>query len=381
MTCALCEAADVTVFLTRDQAPVHQNVLYGDAESARAVARGQLQMTVCGQCGFVYNAAFDPARITYARGYDNDQTFSPYFDRYVDSLIEQLKAQVGIDGRSIAEIGCGSGYFLDRLVAASTDSVGVGYDPSYSGQVRSADGRVSYVTSHFTGNGRRADLVICRHVIEHVSRPAEFAATIRDSVDPGASVVIETPAVEWILGNHVIWDFFYEHCSLFSASSLARVFAASGFEVRTVDPVFNGQYLWLTASATGTARRRARHDPDPAIADACRRFAAVERVIRQRWEEVVERARVRGPVAVWGAGAKGSTFVNLLDPAAEQIACVVDVNPRKQGRYIAGSGHRVVSPQALADGIQTVFIMNPNYESEIRSAAAAVAPALSFVTP
>ena len=97
-----------------------------------------------------------------------------------------------------------------------------------------------------------------------------------------------------------------------------------------------------------------------------------------RWK----RRRARGGVAVWGAGAKGATFVNLVDPDARLVTCLVDVNPRKQGRFVAGTGHAVVAPDQLTpQGVATVIIMNPNYETEIRSIAGRSAPRLEFVAP
>lgn len=52
---------------------------------------------------------------------------------------------------------------------------------------------------------------------------------------------------------------------------------------------------------------------------------------------------------VWGAGAKGATFVSLTDPNRDYISSLVDINPEKQGRYIAKTGHSIISPAQLAD--------------------------------
>ena len=94
----------------------------------------------------------------------------------------------------------------------------------------------------------------------------------------------------------------------------------------------------------------------------------------------METAAASGGVAIWGAGAKGATFVNIVDPDASLVTCLVDVNPRKQGRSVAGTGHAGVAPDQLTPkGVATVIIMNPNYETEIRSIAGRSAPRLKFV--
>ncbi len=50
-----------------------------------------------------------------------------------------------------------------------------------------------------------------------------------------------------------------------------------------------------------------------------------------------------------------------------EVGAVVDINPYRQGAYLAGSGHLIFAPEALVElRPATVFIMNPVYESEIR---------------
>ena len=65
-------------------------------------------------------------------------------------------------------------------------------------------------------------------------------------------------------------------------------------------------------------------------------------------------------VVVWGAGAKGTTFLNLLRPAA--VDYVVDMNPRKHGKYIIGTGQQIVPPEFLREyQADEIICMNPNY--------------------
>jgi hypothetical protein len=49
------------------------------------------------------------------------------------------------------------------------------------------------------------------------------------------------------------------------------------------------------------------------------------------------------------------------------------LNPAKQGRYIAGTGHEIVSPQeAVRRGITTAVVLNPNYTAEVAELLAAL---------
>ena len=51
----------------------------------------------------------------------------------------------------------------------------------------------------------------------------------------------------------------------------------------------------------------------------------------------------------------------------QQIEYVVDINPHKQGKYIAGTGQKIIAPELLTDyQPDLVIIMNPIYKHEIQ---------------
>ena len=75
-------------------------------------------------------------------------------------------------------------------------------------------------------------------------------------------------------------------------------------------------------------------------------------------------------VALWGAGAKGATFLNALRDVSG-VEYIVDVNPHKHGRFVPGTGQKVVAPEFLREyQPDLIVITNPNYETEIRRAVA-----------
>jgi hypothetical protein len=363
--CPVCEKPVPGSFLCRTSVPVHQHLLFDTPEEARAILRGTLDLRACRRCDFVFNAAFDPRLLSYGTSYDNSQAHSPTFAGYMDDLIRCLVEEHGVRSGRVVEIGCGKGVFLTRLLSHPDNrSEGIGFDPTYSGPESDLGGRVRFVRRFYTPETAvPADVIVCRHVIEHVARPLDLLRAIRASLGSARTrVFFETPCVEWILRRQVAWDFFYEHCSLFSRHSLGESLTQAGFCVTALRHTFGGQYLWAEA--------RAEPGTWPAEIGAVGELAAAfarhhpERVAG--WFGVLQQIRALGTVAVWGAGAKGVTFCNLIDPRAEQLAGVVDVNPKKQGRYLAGTSHRILAPrQVAAEGLAAVLVLNPNYVPEI----------------
>jgi SAM-dependent methyltransferase len=366
IACPVCTAGVPEAFLVRDPVPVHQNLLVSTEADARALNRGRLALHACTQCGFVFNAAFDPSLLDYGAAYDNTQSCSPAFEAYVEQLAEHVVAERGVRGSRIIEIGCGKGAFLRALVRRDPGNHGIGFDPSYLGPDEDLDGRVRFERRFYDERcaDLHADAVVSRHVIEHIPEPVALLRGIRATLgDNSARVFFETPCVEWILSNEVMWDFFYEHCSYFTARSLATAFRQAGFLVDSVRHTFGGQYLWIEAHpAAVTPPLEADPGDIPSLAA---RFARIEgdhvAALRQRFE----RLALDGPVAMWGAAAKGVTLANLIDPDRRLIACIVDLNPSKQGGRLPGTGHPIVGPLDLPSwNVRTAVVTNPNYLDE-----------------
>jgi SAM-dependent methyltransferase len=367
--CLVCTSLRTEQFLLRPSVVVHQNLVIDGPLRARQLRRGVLRLVCCHDCGFVFNAAFDPTLVEYGSAYDNTQTCSPLFQTYTEELADYLVREKGIRAARIVEVGCGAGGFLRRLVEyPGSANRGWGFDPSYTGLETDADGRLQFCRRYYDEQSADvpADVVVCRHVIEHVPDPVGLLRTVRRALDRsrGARLFFETPCVEWILANQVVWDFFYEHCSYFTRASLRTAFELAGFGVLEVRHVFGGQYLWLEAVLDPAVPRQGPSaGPVPELAAA---FGVAEpRKVTGWWQRIAELSS-RGRVAVWGAGAKGVTFTNLVDPDRERFACVVDVNPRKQGRYLPGTGHPIIGhPLLHRHGVQTALLLNPNYRAEI----------------
>jgi SAM-dependent methyltransferase len=362
---------------------VRQNAPAPTAAAARTCPRRDIDLVLCLACGFVFNAAFDEDALRYADDYENAQTHSTVFAAYLDSLIALLIDRHALEGRTVLEVGCGKGEFLARLCRAARCQ-GIGFDPSYSEARHGPPGPgVRIVADRFDRWDPRleAALVCCRHVIEHLGRPRELLQTIAAGLGGTPTpVFFETPRLEWILRERAFWDVSYEHCSYFTMPVLARLFESCGFTVADSRPAFEGQYQWLTARADGRRRPAAGAPGDPAHRRETEAFGAAWAAARDDWAARMAALGRRGPWAVWGAGAKGVMFLNLLDLGPDTVPVVVDQNPRKQGGYVPGTGQPIVPPAALREhGIRSVLVVNPNYREEVAGTLARAGVAAELV--
>jgi 2-polyprenyl-3-methyl-5-hydroxy-6-metoxy-1,4-benzoquinol methylase len=365
--CPLCRATSLVSIIDRSDVPVIQNRFFTSAEEAKGAPVGRLAIDMCTECGFVFNRTFDPDRVTYDDAYENEQGHSVAFRAHMDAMAERVLARGGRDAACVLEIGCGQGSFLSALAkrAGGRLRLAMGYDPAWRGGATAPVVRIerrAFVATDLVEN-EMPQVVVLRHVIEHVPDPIGFLTEIRAALPKawGGRLFVETPDVQWIIDRGVVFDFFHEHCNYFTAATLAYALTRAGFRVGARDTVFQGQHLWFEAEL-GAAR--ADH-PGPAGSNALG-LAARERSYAEAWRDRLSGLKLRGRIAVWGAGAKGVTFANLVDQNTALIDCLIDVNPAKQDLFIPVSGHRVVGPaEALARDMVAIVVMNPNYRAEI----------------
>jgi SAM-dependent methyltransferase len=365
--CLACGGTEVEPLLSIPNVPALCNHLCASAVEATSAPRGTISLSYCRDCGHVANSGFDPARVHYDSRFENTLSFSPRYRSYAEATADRLIRRYRLCGKRIVEIGCGNGDFLRLLCAAGND--GAGYDPSQpNGRYASGRGNFTIIGRNFTAaDAQGADLVCCRHVLEHLPEPGVLLHRLRASIAAGSIVFFEVPNALFVLDRLSIWDIIYEHVSYFTPSSLAQAFHGAGFGIRSIETGFDDQYLWIEAAAGDRAAPGTMPPPEEAL---YRSFGArfAERVAG--WHRRIDEARCRKRrIVVWGAGAKGVMFANLLRiPAGQGIDWLVDVNPRKHGHFVPLTGQQIVGPDCLRRAPpDLVVIMNPEYESEIRS--------------
>jgi 2-polyprenyl-3-methyl-5-hydroxy-6-metoxy-1,4-benzoquinol methylase len=373
-TCLICSGTDLLPVLEIPGVPVLCNRLLAHREEALAVARGDIDLVACRSCGHLFNRAFDPALVGYEGSYDNALHFSGRYQRYATATARRLVRRYDLRGRRIVEIGCGRGDFL-RLLCGLGGSRGVGYDPS--AQVNplaqpstgtESDDVTIIGDIYRAGATQGAHFVCCRHVLEHLLDPvAVLRAVGEDLKRTEGAAFFEVPDASLVLDQLSVWDVIYEHVSYFSRSSLVAAFAQAGLSVRDVQSAFGGQFLWAEAVA-GAGANASPASPSPAHHASVASFAErVDRLLSHWRTRIADYRRDGVRLALWGAGSKGVMFLNLLQlNDTDDLPYVVDINPRKTGCHIAGTGQRIIAPSDLRHyQPDVVLVMNPEYRGEI----------------
>jgi SAM-dependent methyltransferase len=379
-SCTVCGSAEVTPFLRIAAAPVSCSQLCSSRDEALGVPSAPIVLGFCSACGHIFNMEYGAVALDYRPGYESSLDGSDRFRAYDYALVDDLVTRYRLNGKVIVEIGCGRGRFLRVLCERGTNK-GVGFDPSYSQETgEKSEDIVIYPEVYGARDLElRADFVCSRHTLEHVGEPRAFLAGIREAaMRAGVPIFFEVPNGLFTLRDGGIWDVIYEHCSYFTPGSLTRIFQETGYEPIRVAETFAGQFLTIDAvtcsSAPGVAAT-----PDHELESMIGTFAESYQSKLEAWSSTLQKFESEGrKVIVWGAGAKATMFLNLLRPAP--VEYVVDVNPRKHGKYMIGTGQKIVPPEFLSDyPADEIICMNPNYLGEITARARALGSNANFL--
>jgi SAM-dependent methyltransferase len=372
--CPVCNSKRLKVFFEMLNVPVFCNVLWKNRDAARNCPRGDIKLAFCPVCSYIMNLAFEPALVEYTQAYESSLHFSPHFQEYARSLAERLVRRYNLYKKDIVSIGCGKGEFLSLLCELGNNR-GMGLDPSYVEQEehRAANNHIKFVQDLYSERyaDYPADLIVCRQVLEHIYDPKNFLAMLRRIIGNrlNTQLFFEVPNALQTFRRLSTWDITYEHYSYFTPTSLRLIFSSSGFYVYEVSEEFEGQYLCVYAQPDSQSASHRDYEPTGEVSrierDVASFTVSYKDKVEKYWLKLEQMKEKRQSAVVWGAGSKGVTFLNTFKGSGVEYA--VDINPRKQGMYIAGTGQRIVPPEFLKDYKPDVIIMmNPVYKKEIQ---------------
>jgi methylation protein EvaC len=379
--CRLCKGEELHLLALRPEVPVAG--IYLDRDDPREGPRSALTFLQCSACGLVQLAeSLDPE---IYRRYPFAGATSTGYRGWLEELASELPVA---PGTRALEIGCGDGTLLSLLRDRGAEALG--YEPSGITSARAREAGLDVREAFFdpaTSEDLPAgafDLLVARHVLEHVDDFDSIFAAFGRLASPGARLVIEVPDLDATVAARLYGNLYHAHQVYFERQSLEALLHRHGWsisELREVD-IFGGSILALArrgeAGEIGLAAGLWEEDegqedaihgdpwaPTGGMASFFAGWGAWLDGLREALDLQIGAGLV---VEGYGAAERTGAVLGAAGIGVDRISRLYDRNPALQGRKLAGTGIPIHDPEDIGGGPDRVLaILATSHEAEIRA--------------
>jgi SAM-dependent methyltransferase len=210
-----------------------------------------------------------------------------------------------------------------------------------------------------------ADILIARHVLEHAYDTREFLEACRRLLAPDGVLCVEVPDCGRAFQDIDVGVLWEEHVLYFTENTLQQGLHSAGFQLEEflrAPYTLEDCLVWIGRKLPGSTESDSASDCSDVnnFADGWRR----RRDQVQAWSRRMRQDG--GRIAVYGAGHRACTLVDLMGLAGD-LECIIDDAPHKQALYFPAGTLPIRSSQALLDERITCCLLavNPDVEERI----------------
>ena len=313
-----------------------------------------LSIGQCKECGLIQQVGQSLIPAYEDEDYCWSISFSPQAQKNLSGLAKRLFDDYALSERKVLEVGGGDGYFAHLLQSLGCQVTLIDPAPQ-SCKIARNRGLTKVIQGDLVSGlfpSKQFDVVIIRHVLEHVPNPVDFLLLVREYIRTDGILIVEVPNTDSTLACGRFQDFCMEHLSYFSPSTLAHVFLLSKFNIIETFTIEKGESLVCICRKTDSELRK--------MANELKTF-------RQGVRDLIREATEAGRrVGIFGAGTRGVPLLAMINAADLEIAYVVDSDTKKWDRFTPITHLPIVSPEHLAnDPVDDLLISTTAYQNEI----------------
>ena len=330
------------------------------ADEARSMPRHALDFVRCVDCGHVFNISFDYSDVPYSRKpnrmFNSGKIWSGFIADTQERILQDLP-----DAPTVVEIGYGDGSFLDALSRIAEAGRFVGFDPHGATVPEGAiEGRKELFEPSVHLGDLCPDLLISRHVLEHLHNPLgflqemSFAAALEDMAP---LAYFEVPCIDNAINAGRTVDFYYEHSSQFTTRSFTTMLSRAGVEIIEIGHGYDGEVVFGLV-------RFGNIESHQSIAGEAEAFRVTTNTARSTIGEQLEDLYASGRrVAIWGGIGKSAAFMCRYGVDSDRFPIVVDSDPTKADTCVPGTGQTIRFRDYLLEHPVEVLIIPPQWRA------------------
>ena len=355
-SCPCCGKSSFTEIFQNDNIPQYNLSYQKTLKEALDIPHVNVNFVTCNNCEFTFNKSY--LQLDYLVEYNVNRSHSIVFNDYLNKIITKLLLNFPNEINNVVEIGASHCDFAIALLNEKPDLNYFAYDPSTTTSISLHKNLSFFKTYYSESSFNKPDLLILRHVLEHLSDIRKFMKSILH--ESPKYLFIEIPCFEFLEKNNS-YNYHYfsnEHCSYFNTTSFKYFMNTFGYFPVYLDREFGGEYI-VSFWEKKTENKLVVED-----------FITHSNLLDDTF--ISWKLKIRNQVLdnsiIWGGGGKGVMLSNILELNHQNTPFIIDLNKSIQGKYTPSNGIQVASPEILIDhNFTSVINLNPLYNDEIKN--------------
>ena len=318
-----------------------------------------------------------PGSLMYNDSYPYSASASLPTVEHFKSAAEHLNHR--INPSSVLEIGSNDGCFIknfDPLISFAVEPCGnfvektkeMGYENTICANW----------TLDLAKTLPKFDLVFAANCITHIDDLEDAFKALAEVVSENGVVVLEEPWLYKVMKNVAYDQIYFEHSYIFSVSSVSKLAQSVGLHLQSIEhlsDIHGGSLRYYLGKSKTNDRESCR------LLDLENAYGMNSISAYYKFGKRVEQSKIKlknlihsiknisdTNIICYGATAKSVTVFNYCDITNNEISCITDTTPAKQGKYSPGSGIPITKPLDLASpssSVTHVFLGAWNFSSSI----------------
>jgi len=384
--CRICKSKTLIPILSLGEQYITNFV----EESSTDAAKGPLELVLCnpteGGCGLLQLKHTFNHDILYRR-YWYRSGISTTMVRALNDIVDSAQQSVRLgSGDIVIDIGANDGTLLRRYKTEGL--IKVGFEPSNLWELAKQDNtRILHDYFNFDRfnlefQGKKAKIITSIAMFYDLEDPNRFVSDIKSCLATDGIWIVQMNYLGLMLENNTFDNISHEHLEYYSLLTLEKLLDRHNLEAFDVElndvnggsfrvyirhkgaQVGNSETAGARLDAQRDYERRSKLESKETYIKFAERIEKIKKDLKSLLEAEIHKGK---KVYIYGASTRGLVVLQFAGIDNRLITAATDKNPDKWGKYIVGTGIKIVSiDQYRKEKPDYLFVLPYHFIEEIK---------------